>query len=165
MKPERLTEFSIYLDQRPGELAGVLDVLAAAGIEIHALSVAEHNGRGLIRLVAEPLEALRAVCESLTESGVGPVVESAVLAVRIDDRPSALRDLTTAMADRRINVRYAYLCPGRPGSPTLCVFRVDDLEEVIQQIDAIDWPGNGHDTPPADTDHGETPGPANAIPA
>jgi hypothetical protein len=76
MKPQRLTEFSIYLDQRPGELAGVLDALAAAGVDLLALSVTEHNGRGLIRVLGEPIEQLRAVCESLIDSGVGPVVES-----------------------------------------------------------------------------------------
>jgi hypothetical protein len=144
MKPQRLTEFSIYLDQRPGELAGVLDALAAAGVDLLALSVTEHNGRGLIRVLGEPIEQLRAVCESLIDSGVGPVVESEVLGVSIDARPSAMRDLTTAMADLRINMRYAYLCPARAGEPARCVFRVDDLEDVMQQIDAIDWPTNGH---------------------
>ena len=146
MKPEALTEFSIYLDQRPGELAGVLDAMAAAGVDVTSLAVAEHNGRGLIRLLGEPVEAMRRVCESLMESGVGPVVESGVLAVRVDDRPSAMRDLTTAMADRRINVRYAYMSPCRVDGQTVarCVFRVDDLEAVQQQIESIDWPGNGH---------------------
>ncbi|MEM1184305.1 MAG: ACT domain-containing protein [Planctomycetota bacterium] len=146
MKPEALTEFSIYLDQRPGELAGVLDAMSAAGVDVVSLAVAEHNGRGLIRLIGEPLDAMRAVCESLMESGVGPVVESGVLAIRIDDRPSAMRDLTTAMADRRINVRYAYLSPSRQDGVVLtrCIFRVDDLEGVRAQIEAIDWPGNGH---------------------
>ncbi|MEM7754263.1 MAG: ACT domain-containing protein [Planctomycetota bacterium] len=146
MKPEALTEFSIYLDQRPGELAGVLDAAGAAGVEVESFSVSEHNGRGLIRLIGEPVEALRAVCESMTDSGVGPIVESGVLAVRVDDRPSAMRDLTTAMADRRINVRYAYMSPGRVDGQvvTRCVFRVDDLEGVLAEIEAIDWPGEGH---------------------
>jgi len=150
MKPEALTEFSIYLDQRPGELAGVLDALSAAGVEVTSLAVTEHNGRGLIRLLGTPIEVLRSVCESLTESGVGPVVESRVLAVRVDDRPSVMRDLATAMADWRINVRYAYMSPGRSlggetaRAETLCVFRVDDLESVQQQIESLDWPDAGH---------------------
>ena len=115
-----------------------------------SLAVSEHNGRGLIRVIGEPLEALRGVCESMMDSGVGPIVESGVLAVRVDDRPSAMRDLTTAMADRRINVRYAYMSPGRVEGQavTRCVFRVDDLEAVRAEIEKIDWPLNGHPESP-----------------
>jgi hypothetical protein len=140
MKPTRLTEFSVYLDQRPGELAGLLAAAAAAAVDVWAISVTEQNGKGLVRVVGDPVDALRAVCESLIESGVGPIVESEVLAVSVERRPNALRDLATAMADRRINLRYAYLAPKRAESPALCIFRVDDLEQVVSQIDAIDWP-------------------------
>lgn len=140
MKPIRLIEFSVYLDQRPGELAGLLDAAAAAGVDVRAVSVSELNGKGLVRLIGDPVEALRGVCESLIESGVGPIVESEVLAVSIENRPNALKDLATAMADRRINLRYAYLVPRNGQAPARCVFRVDDLEDVQSQIEAIDWP-------------------------
>ncbi len=143
MKPIRLTEFSIYLDQRPGELAGLLDAVSSAGVEIRAVSVSESNGKGLVRLIGEPVEALRRVCDSLTESGVGPIIESEVLAVSIENRPSALRDLATAMADRRFNLRYAYEMPRHGQDPARCVFRVDDLEKVSAEIEAIDWPNAG----------------------
>jgi hypothetical protein len=140
MKPIRTTEFTVYLDQRPGELAGLLDAAASAGVDVRAISVSEHNGKGLVRVVGDPVERLRAVCESLMESGVGPIVESDVLSVSIENRPNALRDLATAMADQRINLRYAYLAPRQADRPTLCVFRVDDPEEVAAKIEAIDWP-------------------------
>lgn len=140
MKPTRLTEFSVYLDQRPGEFAGLLDAAVAAGVNIRAVSVSEHNGNGLVRVVADPAEAMRAVCESFIDSGVGPIVESEVLAVSIENRPAAIRDIATAMADHRINLRYAYLMPAEGDRPTSCVFRVDDLENVVATIEGIDWP-------------------------
>ena len=143
MKPSKLTEFSVYLDQRPGELAGLLDAAASAGVDVLAAAVSESNGKGLVRLVGEPAEKLRAVCENLIESGVGPIVEGEVLAVPIEKRPNALRDLATAMADQRINLRYAYQIPRRGQEPARCVFRVDDLEDVVAKIEAIDWPGEG----------------------
>jgi hypothetical protein len=140
MKPTRLTEFSVYLDQRPGEFAGLLGAAAAAGVQIRAVSVSEHNGKGLVRVIAEPVEAMRAVCESFVDSGVGPIVESEVLSVPIENRPLALRDLAVAMADHRINLRYAYLMPNEEGRPASCVFKVDDLEDSMATIESIDWP-------------------------
>ncbi|USN98923.1 MAG: hypothetical protein H6810_12340 [Phycisphaeraceae bacterium] len=139
MKPTRLTEFSIYLDQRPGELAGLLGAAASAGVDVRAVSVSESNGKGLVRVIGEPVEYLRRVCESLMESGVGPIVESEVFAVSMENRPNALRDLATAMADQRINLRYAYQMPRHGQEPARCVFRVDDAEDVASKIEAIDW--------------------------
>jgi hypothetical protein len=140
MKPTRLTEFSVYLDQRPGEFAGLLGAAVAAGVNVRAVSVGEHNGKGLVRVVAEPVEAMRSVCEAMVDSGVGPIVESEVLVVSIENRPAAIRDLATAMADHRINLRYAYLMPAENGRPTSCVFKVDDLEDSMATIEGIDWP-------------------------
>lgn len=135
-----LTEFSIYLDQRPGELAGLLGILRAAGVTVHALAVSEHNGRGLARLLGEPIPEFRRVAESLADRGIGPVVEAQVLGVNIDERPSVLIDLTTALADHAINLRYAYTAPARGGSPARLIFRVDDLDAVMSKLMAIDWP-------------------------
>jgi len=140
MKPTRLTEFSVYLDQRPGEFAGLLDAAVAAGVEVLAVSVSEHNGKGLVRVIGSPVESLRGVCESFIDSGVGPIVESEVLSVSIHNRPAAIRDLATAMADHRINLRYAYLMPANGDRASSCVFRVDDLDNVVSTIDSMDWP-------------------------
>jgi len=140
MAPHRLTEFTIYLAQRPGELAGVLEAAAAAGVDIHAVAVGEHADRGMVHLLGSPEEALRHVMESLVESGIGPVVESPVLAVAIDNRPGAVRDIAVLMADKRVNIRRAYMASGINGEASLCVFRFDDPEKAAEVIGSVDWP-------------------------
>lgn len=140
MTPQRLTEFTIYLDQRPGELAGVLEAAAAAGVDVHAIAVDEHADRGRVHLIGSPEESLRRVMESLVESGVGPVVESPVLAVALDNRPGAARDIAVLMADARVNIRRVYMASGIDGLSSLCIFRFDDPERAAEVIDAIDWP-------------------------
>jgi len=137
----QLTEFSIYLQQRPGELAGLLDAAAVAGVEIISISTTEHLDRGCARLLGHPEETLRAVCESMADAGVGPVVESPVVGISVEDRPGVVRDLTVLMADNRINVRYCYFVPASRVSPhTLCVFRFDEHEKAIELIEQADWP-------------------------
>lgn len=143
MNLERLTEFSIYLDQRPGELAGLLEVLRGEGVTVDGLSVSDHQGRGLVRLIGGPVAALRRVGEALTERGLGPVIESEVMAVNLDQRPSVLGDLATALADHGFNVRYAYLLRAGPGVATRCVLRVDELDQAIEKIRGMDWPATG----------------------
>lgn len=140
MRLERLTEFSIYLDQRPGELAGILHALGSAGVTIDGLAISEHQGRGLVRLVGSPLDEIRRFGEALTDRGLGPFVESEVLAADIDTRPSLFRDLATALADEGFNVRYGYYLRAPDGGGTRCVLRVDELDHAIQKIEGMDWP-------------------------
>lgn len=141
MTPREFTEFSIYLQQRPGELAGVLDAAQLAGVEILSVSTAEHLDRGCVRIIGTPEEALRQVCERLVEAGVGPVVESPVLGVEIDNRPGVVRDLAIMMADNQVNVRYCYLVPPLHGhGSALCVFRLDEHERAMEVVRKADWP-------------------------
>lgn len=137
----QLTEFSIYLHQRPGELAGLLDAAMAGGVEIISISTTEHLDRGCVRLLGHPEAALRQVCESMVDAGVGPVVEAPVVGISVEDRPGVVRDLAVLMTDNRINVRYCYFVPASKVSErTMCVFRFDEHESAIELIESTDWP-------------------------
>jgi len=132
------TEFSIYLAQRPGELAGVLDALSTVGVDLHAVCVVDQNSRGLVRLLGEPEERVREVFESLVEAGAGPVLETPVLAVSSENRPRLLRDVAAKLALAGVNVQHAYSgsAPGREGRGE-CVFRVSDLRQAVETIGSM----------------------------
>jgi len=137
MQCERLTEFSIYLADRPGELAGVLETAAAHGIHLAAISVGDTQQRGLIRVIGAPEDKLRKLCEGLVASGAGPVAEACVLAVGLADRPSAFRDVAVSFAAEGVNVRYAYQSPSLNGFPARCVFRVDDPDKAQAAVERL----------------------------
>lgn len=141
MDAHREIEFTVYLDQRPGELAGVLEAASAAGVDITSLATSEHRDRGCVRVLGRPAEGLRRVMESLVESGVGPVVEAEVIAVPINGRPKLVRDIAVAMADHRVNVRYCYLAPAAGELPARAVFRFDEIEAAERVFDRLDWIG------------------------
>ncbi|MFT5424009.1 MAG: hypothetical protein ACI89L_001801 [Phycisphaerales bacterium] len=142
MKTDKLTEFSIYLDQRPGELAGLLEACRAAGVEVESIVTSEHNERGVVRILGTPVDALRDVCERLVESGVGPVVEADVLTICVEHRLGAIRDIAVAMADNRVNVRYCYLAPTAGPQPARVVMRFDDTDAALAVFDEMDLPAN-----------------------
>jgi hypothetical protein len=140
MHSTRLTEFCIYLAQKPGQLAGLLEAAAAAGVYVSGLCVSEYKDRGLVRLIGESEDALRHVCESLVESGLGPVVESQVIAIDIENRPGALRDVACCLADARVNIQYVFLTTPANGHPSRAVMRVDDIERAATAIAGLEWP-------------------------
>lgn len=130
-------EVSVYLADRPGELAGVLEALAAAGASVTAVTVAEQHGRGLVRLLATPEDVALRVCEGLVDSGAGPVAVNDVLAVDLSGRPGVLRTIAVRLADARVNVRYAYQSPAVNGTPARAILRVDDTEAARTIIRSI----------------------------
>lgn len=135
LDPRRETEFALYLEQRPGQLAGLLEAATVAGVDVLGVSVTEYQDKGLIRLVGTPADRLRQVCESLSDAGVGPVVENEVISVGIEGRPGALRDLACLLADAEINLRYAYLASGGNGTPARCIVAVDDATKAVQTVE------------------------------
>ncbi|MBX3315634.1 MAG: hypothetical protein KF902_02085 [Phycisphaeraceae bacterium] len=137
MHAERHTEFSIYLDQRPGELAGVLGALGEHGVQLAAVNVAEHNSRAVVRLLGRDTETLRHACESLVDSGVSPIVETEVVVVDMSDRPNALREIAVALAAARVNIRYAYLAQRGPGLGPRCILKVSDIEPAMATIEPL----------------------------
>ncbi len=137
MQAQIKTEFSVYLADRPGELAGVLEAAAAAGVEIMGLVVTESAHRGLVRVLGEPEEALRHVFEAMVETGAGPVVETPVLVVPIQDRPGLIREISAKLALARVNLQYAYCAPAVNGSPSRYVLRVSNAEQARQAIEGI----------------------------
>jgi hypothetical protein len=148
MEVARVTEFSVYLADRPGELAGVLEALAAAGATVTAMSVVEQNGagvdrRGLLRVLGRPVEAVRKVCEQVTDTGAGPVSEAEVLVVSLGEHAGRFREVAVRLADERVNVRYVYQCPTVEDEPASLVLRVDDPEKAEQVIRDLALPGSG----------------------
>lgn len=141
MDVARVPEFNIYLADRPGELAGVLEALAAAGAKVTALSVVEtgtgDDRRGLVRLIGEPVEAIRRVCEGVADTGAGPVAETEVLLVSLGEHPGRFREVAVKLADAKVNVRYVYQCPMAGSGGATCVLRVEDpakAEEIVREL-------------------------------
>lgn len=140
MHAEVLKEFSIFLADRPGELAGVLEAADAARIDIAAVCVSHHqtpsqSARGVLRVIGSPEEGLRRVCESLIETGkAGPMVESDVLVVGMKSRTGAFRDIAAALGRAGVNVQYAYQAAARNGHDAYSIFRVSDVPKARAAI-------------------------------
>jgi len=126
----------MYLADRPGELAGVLEAAKAAGVEIDALAVGHNHNRGQVRLVGSPEPQLRSVLESLVETGAGPVVEAEVLIVPVGPHAGLIREIAAKLALQGVNIQHAHAASQDSGG-TSYILRVSDLdmaEEVLADL-------------------------------
>jgi len=97
-------QLSVAIENQPGRLASICNVMAAAGINIKDISVVDNVEQGMIRIVTSDPPACKAV---LVKEGFY-VVEAEVLVVILKDTPGMLSTLAQALADAQINIDYAY---------------------------------------------------------
>ena len=60
-----LEQISIFLENKPGRLAAVMNVLGKANIDLRAFTIADTTDFGIVRIIArEPEKALAALKEN-----------------------------------------------------------------------------------------------------
>jgi hypothetical protein len=117
------TDLTLYLDDHPGELARVGDVLGKAGANIDGLC-ALASGGGLAEvhiLVQDPTPAF----EALDGAGIKIAAEQEVIVLHIEDRPGALGEIARKLGDANVNITTAYLATN-----TRLVLAADNLADA-----------------------------------
>ena len=117
-------QISIFLENKSGRLAEVTHILADAGINIRALSLAETTDFGVLRLIVNDNELAR---QTLKEKGF-TVKKTQVVAVKVPDQPGGLAGTLEILGQGTINIEYMYAFVQQSGSDAIMIFRFDDPE-------------------------------------
>ena len=124
-------DFTLILDDQPGELARLGEILGEAGVNIGGLAAFTGDGRGVIHvLVADEAKARATVALKAGKMGVADARE--VLVVDVDDRPGSLGQLTRQLAEANVNIDLAYTAFG---GGVKIVIATDDLSSAREAID------------------------------
>ena len=118
-----VTQFSVFLVNKPGVLAQVTAALADQRVNIVAMTLVDSQEHGVLRIVAESPEHAREVLAKLNL----PMTETEVLSVELSNRPGALADVAGLLGKNHININYAYVTSGAPGGRTTGIFKVADM--------------------------------------
>ncbi len=118
-----IQELSLKLPNRPGQLAGLLRLLAQDRINLAAVSVDSTGGRGHVRLVvSHPVRALE-----LLRDGGFPVEARELVAVPLEDRPGSLLQVLDLLAKGRVNILSIAILVRREGTRVIVALGVNDL--------------------------------------
>ena len=119
-------DFTLILDDQPGELARLGEILGAAGVNIAGLAAFTGEGRGIIHvLVAD--EATTRARQALRAGHMGVADEREVLVIDAENRPGTLGELARELAAANVNIDLAYTTYG--GGVKL-VIATDDLQSA-----------------------------------
>ena len=118
-----ITQLSVFLENQPGRLAQALRLISAAGVNIRAMSLADTMDFGILRIIVSDVEKTK---EILKNESV--VIETGVIAVRMEDQAGALYNILQVLEEADINVEYLYAFTGRKDASAYVVLRVNETE-------------------------------------
>jgi hypothetical protein len=122
------TQLTLYLKNKPGELARATRAFTAANINMEGISVAGTRDLSLVQIVVNNARAAR---QALKKAGI-PLTEQKVAVLALDDKPGALAKVAIKLAKRRVNINYLYATSPVSGTGHECVVVIsaDNLRQV-----------------------------------
>ncbi len=123
-------QISVFVENKPGQLAEFTKLLQQNKIDIRALSIADTEDFGILRIIVD--DSYKAVCV-LKEAGYVCSV-TPVLAVEIEDRPGSLVRVLDILGDNGVNLEYSYAFITRKRDSAYMIFRVADNDRAIEVL-------------------------------
>ncbi len=125
-------QFTIYLENKPGELARVASRLARERVNLEGISAYTSADVGLVQIVASNASRARRI---LKECGVAFTSQD-VAVVPMENEPGALAELAAKLAKAGINISYIYATAGKgatAGEDTCqAVISSENLDKIVK---------------------------------
>ena len=117
-----LKQLTVFVENKQGTLVDITETLAANHVNLRALSIADTQDFGLLRLIVNDNDTAAAV---LQEKGyILKITE--VIGVKIGDQPGKLSKALSVLAEAGVNVEYLYAFMARTERHAYVVIRPTD---------------------------------------
>lgn len=124
-------QISVFIENRPGALGEVIDILRENGINMLALSLSEGIDIGYLRIAVDKLEEAKACLE---EKG-HLVLDKQVILLEVANKPGGLASAIDRWASAGINIEYAYSANSPGAEASLIVVRVPDVAKALAALE------------------------------
>lgn len=126
----KLTQLSVFLENKPGNLCKACRMLADAGINIETMSLADTEQFGILRLLVKDWAKAREVFERNNVV----VRKTEVLAAVVPHTPGGLAGILDIIDTAGLNIEYMYGFNFEREGGAIIVFRFDDPDAALQTM-------------------------------
>jgi len=127
----KIKQLSIFLENKKGRMRKALEVLAHAGINIRALSIADTSDFGILRLIVPQPE----VAKELLQDNDFVVKMGHVIAVEMSDQPGGLSTVLGILDDASINLEYLYAFVDEKEENAIVLLHPEDIEAGVDALE------------------------------
>jgi hypothetical protein len=126
-----IKQISIFMENTTGRLADVTDLLAKAGINLRAISIADTTDFGILRMVADQPDA---ALQLLKAAGF-TARETDVIGVEVQDHPGELARIMALFRDAGVSIEYLYASLEHKADKAVIVIKLDDIKAGLAMLE------------------------------
>ena len=124
-------QISVFLENKPGQLAAVMKLIKDSGINVRALSLADTRDFGILRMIVNDTDR---TLSRLKSSGYVATANE-IIAVSVPDKPGQLSRIVDILAAGNVNIEYLYAFTGKSDRSVSFVIRVDDSDQASATLE------------------------------
>ena len=117
-----IKQLTVFVENKQGSLVSITDTLSKHNINLRALSIAETQDFGILRLIVDDEKTAETI---LTEEGY-LIKITEVIGVKISDEPGKLSEALRVLDENKINMEYLYAFMARTEKHAYVVIRVEN---------------------------------------
>lgn len=114
-------QINVGVENSPGSLARMSDMLRAADVNVEALFCSDGEKESVVHLIVDDVETAKMVLRD-----IGTISTTEVLAIQIKNKPGAIAHIARMCAGAKINIHHIYATS--LGKEAMCYLAVDDVE-------------------------------------
>ena len=128
-----LKQISVFLENKPGMMYHVSEILAKHRVDMRALSLAETSDFGIVRIIVDDVyKAATVLKDEGCIHSINPVI-----GVAIPDEPGGLHQVLSILQEVGLNIEYMYaFLGGKKANQAYMIFRVQDDKAAVRALGA-----------------------------
>lgn len=125
-----IKQISVFLENAPGTLRELTELLGKANIDLMAISIADTQSFGIIRIIISS-EQIDPAMDLLKANGYIAKVNN-VICAEVEDRPLGLCELLDVIDKAGLSVEYMYSFMRPAGENAHIVLRLSDKQKAVK---------------------------------
>lgn len=121
-----IKQLSIFVENRQGSLHEITDTLAAAGINLRSMVVADTSNYGIVRIIADAPDKAKALLDSEGHAANVRLVN----AFAVPDVPGGLASVLRILEGNGVNIDYMYALITSENGKAYSVMRTGNAEQT-----------------------------------
>ncbi len=126
-----IKQLSVFVENKAGTLIEITKVLSDANIDIRAMSIADTQDFGILRLIVDDEEKAK---NALQNYGCFVSITE-VIGIAVSDEPGSLSKVIALLADNGINIEYMYAFITISKQYAYVVVRVENNEKACKILE------------------------------
>ena len=128
----KIQQLSVFLENRPGQMAAVFELLGNACVNIITMSTADTEQFGILRIITAEWEKAKTVLEE----GKFVVNLTDVVAIQVPHKPGGLAKILELFQKENINIEYMYAFPCAHTVEAVLIARFEEPDKAIEVVEA-----------------------------